>query len=165
MCKWRRERVWQPTLFCGCRSFCKEILNLWTCDRARTFVRPVYAADIGTAGRYGDARTGSKSPTASSKLRESSWFFLPGSFRSFAHAFRYFLTTLCSFFFFQSGHHIYRWFPIILSLCNHGPNPAGHFVCECYGHKHGGLFLQHPCNPRSLMLPKTLARYDYRHRS
>ncbi len=94
--EWRRERVWNPTLFCGCRSFCKEILNLWTCDRARTFVRPVCAADIGTAGRYGDARTGSKSPTASSKLRESSWFFLPGSFRSFAHAFRYFLTTLRS---------------------------------------------------------------------
>ena len=45
--KWRRRRCWQPTLFCGCRSVCKENLNFWTCDQVRTFVRPVCAADKG----------------------------------------------------------------------------------------------------------------------
>ena len=34
------------TFFCGCRSVCKEILIFWTCDRVRTFVRPVHAADM-----------------------------------------------------------------------------------------------------------------------
>ena len=32
--------------FCGCRSVCKDFLNVWTCDRVRTFVRPVRAADM-----------------------------------------------------------------------------------------------------------------------
>ncbi|MBP8672353.1 MAG: hypothetical protein KBI08_13500, partial [Sphingobium sp.] len=34
------------TFFCGCRSVCKDFLNVWTCDRVRTFVRPVRAADM-----------------------------------------------------------------------------------------------------------------------
>ncbi len=34
------------TLFCGCRSVCKEFLNFCVCDRVRTFVRPVPAADL-----------------------------------------------------------------------------------------------------------------------
>lgn len=50
-----RERIVLPsrfaegkgrrTFFCGCRSVCKEFLIVRTCDRVRTFVRPVGAAD------------------------------------------------------------------------------------------------------------------------
>ncbi len=38
-------RRFTATFFCGCRSVCKEFLIFWTCDRVRSFVRPVRAAD------------------------------------------------------------------------------------------------------------------------
>jgi hypothetical protein len=43
---WMIAFLVMTTFFCGCRSVCKEILIFWTCDRVRTFVRPVHAADM-----------------------------------------------------------------------------------------------------------------------
>jgi len=81
------------TFFCGCRSACKEFLIVGTCDRVRSFVRPVQCGRHGAAGRDGDTRTGAKSPRASSRLGERFWFARPGSFRSCAHSDHAFLTT------------------------------------------------------------------------
>jgi len=42
---WRSGRDRHRTFFCGCRSVCKEFLIVEACDRVRSFVRPVRAAD------------------------------------------------------------------------------------------------------------------------
>lgn len=44
--KWLRERDCGRTIFCGCRSVCKGFLNFCACDRMRSLVRPVLAADL-----------------------------------------------------------------------------------------------------------------------
>ena len=78
--------------FCGCRPLCKRFRLIWSRDRVRTSVRPLCAALSGAAGRYGEARIGSKSPTRALTLRVTHWFSRSGSIRSCAHAGRRLLT-------------------------------------------------------------------------
>ena len=70
----------------------QRISDRLDCDRVRSLVRPVSAADW-RCWPDGDARTGAKSPTARSGLGEGFSFARPGLFRSFAHSDHAFLTA------------------------------------------------------------------------
>jgi hypothetical protein len=45
----------------GAARFARKIMNLRACDRVRACVRPLMHGSSSAAGRYGDARIGSKS--------------------------------------------------------------------------------------------------------
>lgn len=73
------RHVWMPPV-------CKERLDhssLWSGAVMRQASRCGHSH---AAGRYGDARTRTRSPWRACVPRGSAWFFWPGSVRSFAHA-------------------------------------------------------------------------------
>ena len=76
------ERALKAVVLLWLPPVMQESLNLLACDRLRSSFRPLCAAYLEAAGRYGDLRIGSKSCRRAYKLEEPHWFPRSRSVRS-----------------------------------------------------------------------------------